>query len=171
MTGASGESGQTDPCPSGLDSLGWDELGLVSEGLAYGLRALRAATRPVIREYHLGPRGAWILSLIWGGKCYPLELSQALKTGRSLITAELVRLTSTGLVTAQADSGDRRRSHLALTPLGREACERVRGEMARIIKRNLASYSPEEVRLLIRMLRDVRRLEADELEAPKPWTG
>lgn len=168
MSGASGDIGLADLREKGIDSLGWDELGLVAEGLAYGLRGLRAATRPVTRQYDLGPRGAWILSLISSGKCFPLELSQALKTGRSLITAELVRLTNAGLVTAQADSGDRRRSQLALTPLGREACERVRCEMARIIKRNLAAYSPEEVRLLIRMLRDVRRLEADELEAPNP---
>ena len=89
---------------SGIESLGWDELGLVVEGLAYGQRPLRAATRQVTRQYDLGPRGPWILSLIWSGKCYPLELSQALKTGRSLITAELARLTRAGLITATADS-------------------------------------------------------------------
>jgi hypothetical protein len=37
--------------------------------------------------------------------------------------------------------------------------------MARILKRNLTDYSAEEVRLFIRMMRDVRRLEADETEA------
>lgn len=168
MSDCAGKTGQQDVRKTDIESLGWDELGLVAEGLAYGLRALRAATRPITREYDLGPRGAWILSLIWAGKCFPLELSRALKTGRSLITAELARLTSAGLITATADSGDRRRSQLALTPLGREACERVRSEMARIIRRNLAGYSAEDVRLLIRMLRDVRRLEAEELEVPCP---
>lgn len=148
----------------GAERLGWNELGLVAEGLAYGQRPLRAATRKVTLQYDLGPRGAWILSLISGGRCYPLDLSTSLKAGRSLITAELVRLTRAGLVTAEADSADRRRSKLALTPLGQEACERVRAEMARIVRRNLSPYSSGEIRLLIRMLRDVRRLEADEAE-------
>ncbi len=149
---------------AGIESLGWDELGLVCEGLAFGQRPLRAATRGLTRQYDLGPRGAWILSLISGGKRYPLELSGALKSGRSLITAELARLTEAGLVTASQGRPDRRRSELALTPLGQKACQRVREEMARIVRRNLAQYSAEEVRLFSRMLRDVR--QHDEGEAP-----
>ena len=165
MTYAAHQSGSPKVQTKTSNSLGWEELGLVAEGLAYAQRPLKAATRQVTRQYDLGPRGPWILSLISGGKCYPLELSQALKAGRSLITAELIRLTAAGLVTAQADSDDRRRSRLTLTALGRDACERVRSEMARIVRRNLAGYSAEEMRLFIRMLRDVRRLEADEAEA------
>ena len=164
MTRAALQPGSPQVQTKASNSLGWEELGLVAEGLAYAQRPLKAATRQVTRQYDLGPRGPWILSLISGGKCYPLELSQALKAGRSLITAELIRLTAAGLVTAQADSDDRRRSRLTLTALGHDACERVRSEMARIIRRNLAGYSAEEVRLFIRMLRDVRRLEADEAE-------
>ncbi len=148
-----------------LAALAWSELGLVVEGLAYGQRPLRAATREVTREYDLGPRGAWILSLISGGKRYPLELSETLKTGRSLITAELARLTEAGLVTASPGSGDRRRSELALTPLGEAACQRVRLELERIVRRNLAAYSAAEVRLFIAMLRDVRHVEQDEATA------
>lgn len=142
-----------------IESLGWDELGLVAEGLAFAQRPLRAATREVTQQYDLGPRGAWILSLIAGGKRYPLELSEALKAGRSLITAELVRLAEAGLVTANRGATDRRRSELALTPLGQQACQRVRDEMARIVRRNLAGYSVAQVRLLIRMLRDVRTMD------------
>jgi len=148
--------------PQSAAELGWDELGRVAEGLAYAQRPLSAATQRVTRQYDLGPRGAWILSLISGGKCYPLELSQALKAGRSLITAELIRLTKAGLVTAHADSEDRRRSRLALTALGEQACQQVRSEMARIIRRNLAGFSPDDVRLFIRMLADARHLEGDE---------
>jgi DNA-binding MarR family transcriptional regulator len=135
----------------------------VLEGLAFTQRPLRAATRQVTRQYDLGPRGAWILSLISGGKIYPLELSDMLKAGRSLITAELARLTEAGLVTASPGRHDRRRSELALTPLGQQACQRVRDEMARIVRRNLAGYSTEEVMLFARMLRDVRQLEEDEV--------
>lgn len=147
---------------SAIDTLGWDELGVVVEGLAFSQRPLRAATREVTRQYDLGPRGAWILSLISGGKCFPLELSKSLKAGRSLITAELARLTEAGLVTARPGRDDRRRSELALTDLGHQACQRVRDEMARIVRRNLSAYSAEEVRLFSRMLRDVRRLEDGE---------
>jgi DNA-binding MarR family transcriptional regulator len=165
LTRAALQSGSPEVQSEASIDLGWDELGLVAEGIAYAQRPLKAATRQVTRQYDLGPRGPWILSLISGGKCYPLELSQALRAGRSLITAELIRLTAAGLVTAQADSDDRRRSRLTLTALGTDACERVRSEMARILKRNLTDYSAEEVRLFIRMMRDVRRLEADETEA------
>lgn len=149
--------------PNNIDALGWDELGPLLEGLAFTQRPLRAATRQVTRQYNLGPRGAFILSLISGGKIYPLELSDMLKAGRSLITAELARLTEAGLITASPGRHDRRRSELALTPLGQQACQRVRDEMARIVRRNLAGYSAEEVMLFARMLRDVRQLEEDEV--------
>jgi DNA-binding MarR family transcriptional regulator len=146
--------------------LGWDEIGLVVEGLAFGQRPIRAAAREVTERFGLGPRGAFILSLISSGICYPLELATALKIGRSLVTAELDKLRDAGLVTATPGAEDRRRSRLALTPAGEAACEEVRGTMQRIVTRNLAGYSPEEVRLFIRMLRDVRRLEDNEAEPP-----
>ncbi len=136
------------------------ELLRVSEGLAFAMRPLRAATGEVTGKYSLGPRGAWILSLISGGACFPLELSLALKTGRSLITAELARLTEAGLITARADEKDRRRSVLALTPLGQAACQQVRDKMSRIIRENLSGYSADEIRLFSRMLRAVRGAES-----------
>lgn len=142
--------------------MGWDELGLVCEGLAYGARLLRGATKPVTRQYCLGPRGAFMLNLISGGARYPLDLAQALKCGRSLITAELARLTEAGLVTSTTGETDKRRTALTLTPLGEAACKKVRSEMERLVKRNLAAYSSDEVRLFSRMLRDARNLEADE---------
>jgi DNA-binding MarR family transcriptional regulator len=148
--------------PEGVDTLSWDELSPVLEGLAFAQRPLQAATRRVTRQYDLGPRGAFILSLISGGKIYPLDLSEMLKAGRSLITAELARLTEAGLVTATPGRHDRRRSELALTKLGQQACQQVRDEMARIVRRNLAGYSEEEFRLFSRMLREVRQLEEDE---------
>ena len=150
---ASGVEGST----TGLSQA---ELLQVSEGLAFAMRPLRAATGEVTGKYSLGPRGAWILSLISGGACFPLELSVALKAGRSLITAELARLTEAGLITARADDKDRRRSALALTPLGQAACQQVRDKMSRIIGDNLSGYSAEEIRLFSRMLRAVRGAES-----------
>lgn len=145
-------------------ALGWDELGFICEGLSFGQRPIRAAARDVTQRHNLGPRGAFILSLISNGIAYPLELAAIFKVGRSLITAELTKLTEAGLVIATPGEDDRRRSRQALTPAGEEACEEVRSAMARIIQRNLSGYSPEEVRLFSRMLHDVRRLEDEEEE-------
>lgn len=144
--------------------LGWDELGFICEGLSFGQRPIRAAARDVTRRYGLGPRGAFILSLISNGIAYPLELASVFKVGRSLITAELAKLSEAGLIVATPGKKDRRRSQQALTPAGEAACEEVRAGMARIISRNLAGYSQEEVRLFARMLHDVRRLEDEEEE-------
>lgn len=153
------------PPGQGVEALGWDELGRVVEGLALGQRPIRAAAREVTRRYHLGPRGAFILSLLSGGITYPNELASALNIGRSLVTGELARLSEAGLVTATQARDDKRRSELALTASGREACEDVRGALQRIIARNLAGYTADEIRLFARMLAEVRRLEPGEAEA------
>lgn len=145
------------------EALGWADLQFVVEGLAYGQRPMRAATREVVRKYGLRPRGPWILSLISNGARHPLELSKTLRVGRSLITAELERLVEAKLVETRPGQRDRRQVELSLTPEGETACEQVRTEMARIVARNLSVYSREEVRLFSRMLRDVRRLEDDEI--------
>lgn len=144
--------------------LGWDELGFICEGLSFGQRPIRAAARDVTHRYNLGPRGAFILSLISNGIAYPLELAAIFKVGRSLITAELTKLTDAGLVVATPGEDDRRRSRQALTPAGQAACDEVRASMERIIRRNLSGYSPDELRLFSRMLHDVRRLEDEEEE-------
>lgn len=148
----------------GPTSMPWEELGLVVEGLALGQRPIRAAAAAVTKRNGLGPRGAYILSLISGGVVYPNELALALKIGRSLITAELTRLTEAGLVTAEPGETDRRRSRLSLTAEGQAACEEVRAAMRAFVTRNLAAYSAEDIRLFIRMLRDVRQLAPDEEE-------
>lgn len=152
------------PLHDGVDKLSWEELGFVIEGLAFAQRPIRAAARQVIQRNGLGPRGAFILSMISGGLCYPLELSTALKVGRSLITAEVSRLIEAGLVTASPGKEDRRRSQLELTEAGDAACAEVRAAMSNIVRRNLAGYTADEVRLLGQMLRDVRRLDGEEDE-------
>ena len=128
------------------------------DGLAYALLPLRVATRGVTHRYDLGPRGAWILTLISSGVSLSKDLADALKTSRALIAIELKRVMKARLVVSKPGAKDKRESLLTLTPLGMAACQHIRNEMARIIRRNLAGYSVEEFRLIARALRDVRQI-------------
>jgi DNA-binding MarR family transcriptional regulator len=141
------------------DKLAWDDLGLLFDGLAHALLPLKIATQGVTAKYDLGPRGAWILSLISGGVRTPKDLANALHISRALVTIELNRVTKARLVEARPDVNDKRQLDLSLTALGASACTHVRSEMARIVKRNLAPYTTDEIRLVAWALRDVRRIE------------
>jgi DNA-binding MarR family transcriptional regulator len=140
------------PLP-GPSSIGWDEIAFLAEGLAFGQRALRAATRKVTERHDLGPRGAWILNVVSNGGAYPLELASVFCVGRSLITAELTRLTEAGLIDTRPDKDDRRKTELTLTPLGRAASDELRQELSEIIRRRLAGFDAAEVRLAAEVLR------------------
>ena len=137
--------------------IGWEEIAFLAEGLAFGPRALHAATAGVTERYNLGPRGAWILNVISHGVAYPLELSQVFCVGRSLITAELVRLTDAGLVDARPGQDDRRRTELTLTDLGKRASAEIRDELSAIVRRRLAGFGADEVRLTAEALRALSR--------------
>lgn len=136
--------------------LDWIDIGLICEGVAFAQRPLREGNREITKRYNLGPRGAFILNLLANGMLYPLELATALCCGRSLITAELARLSEANLVASRPGEVDRRRTELTLTPLGEEALAEIRAETSRIIRTNLADYTSEEVRQFIEMLRAVR---------------
>jgi DNA-binding MarR family transcriptional regulator len=140
------------PLP-GPSSIGWDEIAFLAEGLAFGQRALRAATQKVTERYDLGPRGAWILNVVSNGVTYPLELATVFCVGRSLITAELTRLTEAGLIDTRPGKADRRKTELTLTPLGRAASDEIRQELSEIIRRRLAGFDAAEVRLAAEVLR------------------
>ncbi|MBW8783908.1 MAG: winged helix-turn-helix transcriptional regulator [Novosphingobium sp.] len=142
--------------PADVSDLDWDVIGFVCEGLAFARRALVHGTEPVTRKFALGPRGAWILNCIDNGLVYPFELATVFKAGRSLITVELARLTEAGLITSRPGEQDRRRTELALTAIGKEACDQIRKDTSEMIRTNLAGYTPEQVMLFARMLRDVR---------------
>ncbi|MDE2597432.1 MAG: winged helix DNA-binding protein [Sphingomonadales bacterium] len=144
-----------------VSALGWDEIGFLCEGLAFAARPLRQATQSVTERYDLGPRGAWIINVISGGVAYPLDLARVFKVGRSLITAELARLTEAGLITSRPGEADRRRVELALTPEGEAASAQICDEMRAAILRNLAGYSADEVLHFAEMLRTVRGDGAD----------
>jgi DNA-binding MarR family transcriptional regulator len=136
--------------------LGPDDLGFLSEGLAFAQRPLMEGKEKVTQRYNLGPRGAFILNLLSNGLMYPLDLANALCCGRSLITADLSRLTEAGLITTRPGAHDRRRVELTLTEAGLQATEEIRRETSRIILTNLAAYSADEIRKFAEMLRAVR---------------
>jgi DNA-binding MarR family transcriptional regulator len=138
----------------GLD-LPWDEIGFLCEGLAFASRGLKIATRGITEEYSLGPRGAWITMLISLGQVvFPLDLTKMFRIGRSLITAELTRLSDAGLIDYRQCVSDGRRIELTLTPLGQTVQRRVKDELAKLISRRFASYTREEALLCARMLHD-----------------
>lgn len=136
--------------------LDWEDIGFLCEGLAFAQRPLQDGKENVTRQFKLGPRGAFILNLLSSGLLYPLDLANALCCGRSLITAELARLTEAGLVATRPGQVDRRRTELTLTAEGEAACAAIRSETSRIILANLAGYTPDDVRKFAEMLRAVR---------------
>lgn len=142
--------------PPATGALTWDDIGFLVHGMSFASRPLHRATAGVTKRYDLGPRGAWILNLVSIGLVYPHELAEMFRIGRSLVSAELARLTEAGLITSRQGTGDRRRSELALTAEGQAACEQVRHDLAGLVTESLAHYTPEEIRLCARMLADMR---------------
>ena len=142
--------------------LSWEEIGFLCQGLSFGPRSMKAGIRSVTDEHSLGPRGAWILILISNGQVvFPLDLTNFFRVGRSLITAELTRLTEARLITYKKSGTDRRRVELAVTPLGEKACQRVRDELSRLVVQRLSSYTREDVLLCARILRDFTQPEPE----------
>lgn len=149
------EQSQTEPWKD-ESPLVWDDIGSLSHGLVFGPRSLHQATRDITERYSLGPRGGWMLNLIGAGVFHPHELSDVLKIGRSLVSAELTRLTEAGLVTSTTGKADKRRSELKLTALGQAALDEIRSELFRSLTFALKDYTPGQVRLLTKMLHDLR---------------
>ena len=136
--------------------LSWEEIGFILEGLVIAPRPMKSITRDITEEYSLGPRGAWIAVLISIGEVvFPLDLTKYFQIGRSLITAELTRLSDAGLIAYQRNDGDGRRVELTLTPLGESVQRRVKADLARLVTQRLASYSREQALLFGRMLHDI----------------
>ncbi|HEY3231319.1 MAG TPA: helix-turn-helix domain-containing protein, partial [Roseiflexaceae bacterium] len=97
--------------------LSWHEIGFICEGMSLASRPIRIATKRISDEYSLGPRGAWMLLLIATGEVFPMDLTKIFQVGRSLITAELNRLSDANLITYRQSALDGRRTELAVTPL------------------------------------------------------
>jgi DNA-binding MarR family transcriptional regulator len=141
---------RTDP-----QELSWEEIGYICEGLVVAPRPLKDATRGITAQYSLGPRGAWIVNLISIGEVvFPLDLTKVFQIGRSLITAELTRLSDAGLIAYRRSASDGRRIELTLTTLGHTVQRRVKAELVKLVTRRLAPYTHEQALLFGRMLHD-----------------
>ena len=146
-------------------SLTWEEIGFLCEGMSLASRPMGLAVKDITKEYSLGPRGAWITALIAAGQIYPLDLAKAFRVGRSLITAELVRLAEAGLIEYEQNVQDGRRVELKLTALGNTVQRRVRQGLSKLVLQRLSAYTREEVLLCARMLHDFRVPGSDDGES------
>jgi len=151
--------------------LSWEEIGLLCEGLSLASRPMGLAVKGITEEFSLGPRGAWITVLIaaeW--VLFPLDLAQVFQIGRSLISAELTRLTNAGLISYRQSAKDGRRAKLKLTSLGDTVQRRVKEELSKLVLQRLSSYKCEDILLCTRMLRDFRLALPDPVDpqAGKP---
>jgi DNA-binding MarR family transcriptional regulator len=136
--------------------LTWGDISFLVHGMAFASGPLYLATGSVTERYDLGPRGTWVLNLISAGLNHPHELAEILRIGRSLVSAELARLTAAGLIVSRPGERDRRRSELALTPLGEKTLQEVRDELARLVTDSLGHYRPKELRICARVLADMQ---------------
>jgi DNA-binding MarR family transcriptional regulator len=141
--------------------LSWDEIGFLCEGMSLASRPMWLAVKDITEEYSLGPRGAWITVLVARGEVYPLDLAKVFRVGRSLITAELTRLSDAGLITYEQNADDGRRTELKLTALGNTVQRRVKQELSKLVLQRLSGYKREEILLCARMLRDFRAPEGE----------
>jgi DNA-binding MarR family transcriptional regulator len=155
------------PARPNAAQLSWEDIGFICEGLAFASRLLWSAIEDITEQYSLGPRGAWIVRLVGRNDMSPLDLTNVFRVGRSLITAELVRLTQAELITYQKSATDGRRVELALTPLGRGVERRIKDSLTKLVTERLAAYSREEILLCGHMLRDIR-MPAPETMPVKP---
>jgi DNA-binding MarR family transcriptional regulator len=129
------------------------ETGLIAQGFTLANRLLRQTTSGVTLDYNLGPRGAWIVRLIAGGKViHPLDVTNFFEISRSVISDELARLLKARLILYRKSRRDGRRVELALTALGEKVSRRVRKEIGQLINQRFVSYARDEVLSFGRML-------------------
>lgn len=136
--------------------LTWSDIAFLTRGMAFASSPVSLATGVITDRYNLGPRGTWVLNLIAAGLNHPHELAETLNIGRSLVSFELGKLNTAGLVVSEQSEHDRRRSKLVLTPLGEDAVREVRDGLARLVTGALGKYKPRELRICARILADMQ---------------
>lgn len=96
----------------------------------------------------------------------PSELSTAMQASTARVAAALNSLESKGEVIRQADSTDRRRTLVILTPKGREMILERRQALHRHIEQILRSLGEKDTVELIRLLDRLREIHGEGLFPP-----
>lgn len=135
-----------------LPQLTASEISAFCNAIGLAPRQLAQSREDVTARYDLGPRGVWIIGLIEGGVTSPSGLTGALHIGRSLVTAEITRLTEAGLITAVQDAVDGRRVNLALSAAGHRVANELRRAIGTFVTQRLAGYTRDDVLAATRLL-------------------
>lgn len=98
----------------------------------------------------------------------PSELSAAMQASTARIAAALNSLEAKGEVIRQADSTDRRRTLVILTPRGRDKVLERRRMIHRQIEQMLRALGEKDTAELIRLLDRIREIQGEGLLPPPP---
>ena len=147
------------------------------DGILTGLVALytdnRRLTKLVASRAKLtGPQLVVVKLLEQVGAMSLSQLSEAMRSGNSTITGIALRMEREGLVRRARSERDRRVVSLSLTSKGRRVAAEVPSEPIGIYRRALATLTPEEAKMLLRMLgrvtAEVRRMVNEEVGPLRP---
>lgn len=139
---------------NGIPVLSRDDIGYFSQAVASSRGQFTIATKRVCEDFELAPRGPYIIGLLGRQPRSPHELADFYNVGRSLITAELSRLSDAGLIEQVKDEADRRRITLSLTPAGQKVYQRLGEDIRSFIEKRLSGYTRDEIMLCARLLSD-----------------
>lgn len=131
-----------------------EDIGYFSQALASSRGQFSHATKAMCAEFGLAPRGPWIIGLLGRQPRSPHELADFYGVGRSLITAELARLSEAGLIEQVKDAADGRRVTLSLTPDGWKVYQRLGEDLSSFLTQRLSGYTRDEIMLCARLLSD-----------------
>ena len=107
------------------------------------------------QRHGIGPRGIWILSWISEGQGNPGVIARQMILPPSVISGDLNRLVGRGLVIRKRGDADARRLDYSLTEPGRTLLAEAHSEYVGVLQDKLASYPPEQMDALLRMLYEI----------------
>lgn len=136
-----------------------EDIGYFSQALASSRGIFSHATKTMCAEFGLAPRGPWIIGLLGRQPRSPHELADFYNVGRSLITAELAKLSEAGLIEQVKDETDGRRVTLSLTSDGLNVYQRLGEDLSSFLTQRLSGYSRDEIMLCARLLTDFAKGE------------
>jgi DNA-binding MarR family transcriptional regulator len=107
------------------------------------------------QNHDLGARGIWTLSAISEGHASPGAIARLLMVPPSVVSGDLNRLLDAGLIERRRDGSDGRRLVYSLTEDGSALLSGAHSIYVSILGDKMASYPPEEIERLLRVLYEV----------------